>query len=294
MTGGAKAGEPGHRDICSKCDELLSPSARACDVCGTDAGFPNVRYANRQIEVNALQARVAQERIAAEARGAGTELAAFELALTNSVAIMNRRIGQLSQWLNGQGHLWVNYYQQSEVLGRHPDGSNWDEQREAAEAAVSPHFHRELTPAALSLDGVGMSYYGDYSVTLKTLTIEDRASVFEENPFIFNDRHHVIAGKPPPVGYRASWSMRADLSVAKLGNKIESGMDEPAFAALVMGPDRTKADCDFIEVHVYGAISRQGIDRVAGPVPEDRAEKLLWGKIKRSLSQLGVVVEETK
>ncbi len=292
MTGAAKVAG-GQGDPCGKCGAAVPLNQRTCGVCNTDAGFPNVRMASRSTEREALKERVTKARTDAASREASTELAAFERAVSQSNAVMNRRFGSLSSWVNGDNPLFVNFYQQVDILGREPDGSGWDQQRGAAEAAISPFFYNDLNVAALSLDGRGMPYYGEYSVSLLTVTIEDRASVFEENPFIFNERHHVVAGRTPPPGYRAPWSEREILAAAKLQSQITAGMAADQFPSILMGPDRASEDCDFIEVHIFGAVSRQGIEKVVGPLPANKAEKALWRQTKRKLTQAGAEVEES-
>ena len=139
-----------------------------------------------------------------------------------------------------------------------------------------------------------MEYYGPYSIVLLEISIEDRASVFEENPFLFNKRHNVIAGTSPPPGYRAPWRQRADVAVAKLHGKLTAGMTAPDFTNILMEQRRDQADCDFVEVHVFGPINRAGIAKVSGPKPKRPADVVLWNKAKRSLRSLGaVVVEQT-
>jgi hypothetical protein len=244
-------------------------------------------------ERSALEERVASAEAKAAANNAQAELSAFREITARSEAVMNRRLGTLSGWINGDNPNFVNFYQQVEILGRAPNGSGWDDQRGAAEATINPIFYRDLNVAALTLDGEGTTYYGEYSVLLRSVTIEGRSSVFEENPFIFNGRHHVVSGRQPPAGYRAPWNARESLCVAKLGARLTSGMTDADFARLVLGPDRTSDTCDFVEVHIYGPINRMAIARVSGPEPTEQPDRLLWRQVTRRLKELGADVETT-
>lgn len=276
---------------CRKCPAEVPVSQKACQVCGTDAGFPNVRSAELPSEREALDARYDAAVDLARDRGSLTALDAFEMAVGSSNAIMNRWLGTLSSWINGEDPLFHTFHFQVKYLGRKPQNNEWDQQRGAAESAVNPHIFEDLHYAALSLDGLGTTYYGPYSVILKTLTIEDRASVFEQNPFVFLDLHHVVVGQMPPLGFRAPWQERGRLAVAKLGDAIRADTKPEAFSKILMEDRRSEADCDFIEVHIYGPINRAGIDKIVGPMPVRKADRLVWSQTKRKALSLGIAVE---
>jgi hypothetical protein len=159
--------------------------------------------------------------------------------------------------------------------------------RISAENTVSPNFYNELSYGALSLDSFGMEYYGPYCVVLNEQLIAHRASVFEENPFEFNRRHSVISGQMPPAGHRAPWARRDQLAVGKLAAKITSGMRDADFPDVLIEPRRAEADCDFIEVHIYGPIHKAAIKHVTGPVPTMRPDRAIWNQVKRKLKDLG-------
>lgn len=280
-------------DRCCKCGEEVSLNRRYCTVCNTDAGFPNVRVARREREADALTARYSDAVVSAEARGVSAELGAFEAAVGTSKAVMNRSLGALSNWLNGQSGLFLTFHKQVEYLDRDPEKTECDQQREAAEAAINPYYYRDLSFAALTLDGRGMLYYGPYSVTLKSVTIEDRASVFEQNPFYFNRVHHVVAGQAPPSGYRSPWEGRGRLAVAKLQAGIVPGCTAIQFPDILMEPRRSKSDCDFVEVHIFGSVNRLGIERIVGPKPTTRPDRVIWQQMARKAKEYGATVEET-
>ncbi len=287
-------GEASHcpmTDRCTKCDGEVPLDRRECPVCSQPAGFPNVRMAERPNEVAALDRRVAAARASAAIQGLGAELDALARAVTGSKAVMNKRLAALHSWVSDSNPLLNSFYRQVDA-GRQHDRSAWDEQRSAAEAAINPYCYRELVYAALTLDDKGLTYFGEYSVLLKELTIEDRASVFEENPFLFNRRHGVVAGSSPPRGYRGPWNRRADLAIAKLHSKLVHGMSEPEFADLLMERRQSRSG-DFVEVHIYGPVNRLGVEKVTGSKPPRRADRALWSQTARALKDLGAVVEES-
>jgi len=279
--------------LCSKCGGNVSYNQRFCAVCNTDAGFPNVRLAQRAEEVQALNARYSTAYEAAKARGVTAELKLFETAVRQSKAVMSRSLGAICEWLNGASPLFQSFHKQVDSHGRVPNETAWDEQREAAESTINPFCYKELVIAALSLDGIGMRYYGDYYINFKSITIEDRSSVFEKNPFYFNVEHNIISGRSPPFGFRASWNNKEKLAAAKLHPKITAGMTEGDFPEILLEARRTESNCDFVEVHIYGDVNREGIERIIGPRPTTRQDKAIWKQAVRKAKGLGASVEES-
>lgn len=270
----------------------MAIAATRCSVCSFDAGFPNVRYANRPEEREALEKRVEVAEVAAAARGTTRALNGLREALTRTNAVMNRRLTPLQLWVRSNNPIFRNFYNEIEE-GRQAVEDRWNNQRASAENTINPSFYRELSIAALSLDGGGLTYYGPYTVTLRENIVAHKASVFEENPFYFNERHGVISGHEPPVGYRAAWDVRDQLGIAKLHSRVTPEMASDAeFATLIMAPDRDRAECDFIEVHIYAGVHREAIQRVSGPRPEDPVDKVFWDDVAYRLTQIGAEVEE--
>jgi hypothetical protein len=95
-----------------------------------------------------------------------------------------------------------------------------------------------------------------------------------------------------PPGFRALWSDRSRLAMAKLFSKLKSGMVESDFAGVLMEPKGASADCDFIEVHIYGGLHLRLIDRITGPVPTLEEDRHIWKSLKRKLEKRGVSVSE--
>lgn len=281
----------GQSELCSVCGTPVPLTRRACSVCNTDAGFPNVRAAVSPLEADALERRYTDATTSTSARSVSDERIALEAIVKSSKAVMNRRIGPLSNWMNGDSPLFNSFYDQIEHSGRDPDMDNdFDPAREAAESAVNPYCYRNIIFAALTADGNGMSYYGPYSVILKTITIQNRSSIFEQNPFEFFKVHHIVIGQPIPRGYRSSWTERSKLAVAKLHSRLTKGATSAELARLVMEGRGHESNCDFLEVHIYGPVNRAGIESISGPEPQQRADRLVWKQIKRKAAEMGIEV----
>ncbi len=279
-------------DVCGNCGTGVPLSGTRCLACQEPIGFPNVRAAELSSETEALSKRVASARDSASTRGISDELECFEEEVSRSKAVMNRSLGSLSSWVNGDSPLFQSFHQQLDHGGRTPHSSVWDQQRASAESSINPFSFQEINFCALTINDSGMSRYGLYSVILKESMIRNRSSVFEENPFIFNKRHNVVSGTNPPSGYRAVWSNRHSLAVAKCHPSIMSGMNVEDFCDVLMHQVGDGADNDYIEVHIYGPVHKNSIEKVSGPNPVERTERAIWRQAKRSLAKIGVRVEE--
>ena len=136
-------------DNCQKCDAVVPLTLRECPVCNKEAGFPNVKVASCDKEANALTVRYNNALASATARNVIAELGAFEAAVaTSSKAVMNRSLGALSNWLNGDSPMFYSFQHQVRHQGRIPTETEWDQQRGTAEAAINPIYYHDLNYAA--------------------------------------------------------------------------------------------------------------------------------------------------
>ena len=279
---------------CGNCDSEVPPSGTRCPVCQEPVGYPNVRAALLEDEREALAHRVKAAQDSAVARRVVPDLQRFEAEVSQSKAVMSRTLGALSSWVNNESPLFQSFHQQLKHLGRTPSFSVYDQQRASAESTINPFNFQDINFCALTINELGMDRYGPYSVLLSENMIKHRSSVFEENPFIFNDRHNVVSGTNPPKGYRAVWSNRHNLAVAKLFPEINAGMTSAEFASILIKQIGDGAKNDYIEVHVHGPIHRHSISKVSGSEPSNRVDKAVWKQSVKSLRKLGASVEILK
>jgi hypothetical protein len=162
-----------------------------------------------------------------------------------------------------------------------------DRIRGSIDAMMFPHYHEEIRFAALSLDRRGVTSYGAYTVVIDTQKIHLRSTVFEGNSLHFF-RQHVPGWTPPPPGFRAVWEHRAKLTLAKLGARIKPETTTDDFSGLLLHCDGDRDKDDFVEVHIYGPISRRSIESVFGPKPKKKQDKVLFEKLRESLDDINV------
>lgn len=288
-----------------------------CIVCGVGVGYPNVRYAERREETEALNKRLSDARISARAKGTLEELEAFGRAVSDSEAVVSRSSGDLDLMLRGEGNLMQAYHPAVRARLRIPSNNEYDPNRDMIDSRISPLFYDKLHFAALSLDRRGVPYYGDFAITLRSDMINNRATVFEQNPAHIADNHPLASARGLPYGYRATWNNRGKLAMAKLEPKIDENSTTKDFPEILMEQfaspeattfthsdqkdqslseidkeDKSSATTDFVEVHVYGDIHPRAFKHVIANILNDDLEKLIWQRMQMQLDKFGVTYQD--
>lgn len=276
---------------CSECSNPLTLHLRYCPVCQTDCGFPNVRMAETEEEVEALEQRHKDAIISSKARKCEDVLHRFGVQIASSKAIICRDLPLVNSWVSGDNNLYTTYYKQIGSGARMPEDNHYDLARSQVDQAISPHFYQDIVCAVLSLNDRGLDSFGKYHIILEEDVIMNRASVFGENPFVFIRKHRIGIGDSTPPGYRATWKMRAKLAEAKLHSKLDKESKEEDFPKILMCPMKNLKDDDFIEVHIFGSIHRRAIKKIVGPKPK-RLEGALEKSIEKKLSEFGATFEK--
>lgn len=272
---------------CSNCGEPVPFHARSCYACSSDAGFPNVRAAKSRAEREALKKRVYDARVSTRARKCDRMLDEFGRKVDSSCAVICRSLEIIKDLVESENKLYVSFYRQIESGGRLPEDNEFDRGRASIDEALFPLYISDIVFAALSLNQKGVGgKYGRYAVVLREDMIRLRATTFEENPFDFVKKHTIALGSGIPVGYRPTWEERSQLAMAKLHHKITPSTTEDDFAAILLNSK------DFVEVHIFGSISRKAISKVTGPKPRNATEEVLLKSIRTKLKLFGASYEE--
>lgn len=277
---------------CTNCGSVILAHVERCHVCGADVGFPNVRAAEAAGEQAALAVRVNNACSTANARGCSAILDDFGHAVARSRAVLARSLGDLDAFVKSDNLLYISFHSQVRAGSRIPEDNHWDKGRAAAEGTVNPIYSEKINYTALSLDGFGVPWWGEYSIVLKEIHIASRTSVFEENPFLFCERYRVIAGRQAPLGFRATWANRHELAMAKLVDKLDAAVRPDRYASILLSQGTSRADADFIECHTFGPLHRSSIERVIGTRPKKGPDLIIWKSVVAELHKLGAIVEE--
>ena len=278
----------------TECGSQVPDAFRYCPACGNDVGFPNVRLANAHAEVSALQERLEQAEASAAAGGYSDVLNSFGEALLTSKVVVARSLGIILNLIEDENRSYSTYHLELSSQTRYPKDNEFDRVRTQFESALFPNFHKQIRFGALSLDDHWLKSYGLYAMVLKEGMVAHRASVFEENPYVFASRYKILLNSPIPPGYRASWDRRDRLGKAKLYPKLGSDTDLCEFPKILLEDRAGTSESDYIEVHIFGSFNRNSIEKVIGPPPCRKEEKVLWATLKRLISDIGGTVEEIR
>ena len=278
---------------CPKCNEVVPEAQRYCLACGADAGFPNVRLAQRQNELTKLRARLKTARTSANAAEYEPVLNDFGLSVSDSKAVIARSLRVLHDLIESEHRTYSSYHKELNAGTRIAKDDIFDRTRTQFENALFPHFYDDICFAALTLDETWLSWFGDYAMILKDSMIADRTTVFEENPFLFARRLNLPLTATMPPGYRAVWDRRHDIAKAKLYPKLTSSTQKHDYPHILMDTSNSTSDADYIEVHIFGPFTRAAIDMVIGPKPRSREDRIIWRSFKAAAKKAGVAVKET-
>jgi hypothetical protein len=249
-------------EVCTHCTHDVPSPAACCPHCGRPSLFPNVRAAHKQDERKALNRRYKERIKAAQAQNASKNVHSFQEALRRSTIVVARPLKEVDRLATSDKEGYATYYQLQEAEIRFPDGGEWDILRRTADQALFTGYADKLRFAALSLDGIGLSNYGDFSIQLRESMVAHRSSLFSENSTVFCRTRTVEQILTDAVGHRSTWGERIKLCIAKLEKRLNSSTVPEAFPALLLQQGATSADDRFVEVQVYGPLTIRSIDRV--------------------------------
>lgn len=159
-----------------------------------------------------------------------------------------------------RGAKYQNYHFQVEV-GRKRIASELNHGvRLMVNQRIYPAYGLALHYAVLSPDGRGLGNYGEVAVTWDVTPsyLGRRSTLLEENEFAFFERHGLgeLDAVVPP-GFRAAWTDRSMLAVAKLEPELTAATALADLSDMLLAEGTDRRQDRFIEVVVYG---NQGID----------------------------------
>jgi hypothetical protein len=223
-----------------------------------------VRDVGRPEETEVLTERYEEAQEASEERGVQDSVGTFEDRMSETTAVLNMSLDGLYSFIN-DGSLYSTYRLQVEGESRKPAERQNDRDRTAIEGMFFGSYAKEIRYAALSMDGIGLTSYGRYTVILRNVAVEKRATLLEENTYHFANTHNM---NPPdssiPLGYRSVWEDRNELAVAKLACKITEETTTEDHAPLLLFSEGDRGTDEFIEVHLYGAFDVGAVEAVKG------------------------------
>lgn len=279
---------------CRDCKIEFQINLDRCPHCARPGLFPNVRLAEEESERAELLKRYEESYREADTRGALAAVATFEQRVkAEAKAVLARTANELQRLATSDNEVYASFYKLLDAQVRLWEPVKWSVLRGAMDQALFPGFHAEVRFAALSLDHLGLSNYGDCSITLRTELISHRASLFEENSVMFMLRSRRLFEELAalPLGYRATWDERARLCVVKLARLLEPGAPRDAHVSLLLKQGNTTESDQFVEVHVWGPLTAHCFEQVAFKPGTERASRATIRSINlRRLRRIGVKI----
>lgn len=281
---------------CIRCGYSVKESQDRCSSCGTHFQFPNVRAASQIHEQAALNKRYATASANVDKKDSEIR-ESFESAVgQESKAVIATNIHELHRLVDSETQIFATYYDRLKAGIVHPTGDKWHVWRTIAEASLFPGYHETIRFAALSLDGTGLSHYGMCFLTIKTVMIEERASLFVDNNVIHTVFQQAIAMKDAvnlEPGHRAVWEDRHKLCLIKVAPDLDAeSATDPGFPKLILERGDKPEDDRFVEVHIWGPLNINSVERVvigrSNGVPTAAAIE----ELKQLLEPFGLEPEE--
>lgn len=275
---------------CKDCGLPVPLGRSDCPHCGRPSLFPNVQAAELGDEQKTLAARYRAAVDAAESRRCGDVLRLFEKAAGTTRAVIARSALEVERLASSPRQLYGTYYQLVGAELKLPDDDESDALRRVADEKLFPGYKERIRFAALSLDGAGLPGYGECSLVLREDRTAHRSSVFEGNSALLLRKWDYNV----PAGYRSTWGQRALLCVAKLAGRLRPETKEDEFAGILLHTGATRAEDDFVEVHVCGPLSSGSFERVVLTPPKGTSRRQVMSmtrNLRTKLAKVGLDLE---
>jgi hypothetical protein len=242
------------------CHKPMPWELRHCPACGTDNGLPNLRRAKHEQAALTLRYEAAMT----DCKTRGLETTALDFAQKiqqDSHAVINGTASFFYSFFDDDRNLYTTYDLQIAGQMRTAAAYEDDIRRREVGSKVFGAYAKEIRYAALTLTGRGLTSYGGCSMVLNADICGNLASLTEENTYELVGHHP--AGIPD--GFRAVWTERHKLSLAKLAPKLTAATTPGHYAALLFFSEGRRATDQFIEVHLYGPFSCNSIKSASIP-----------------------------
>lgn len=277
---------------CRGCRQDYLRGAERCPHCGRPGLFPNVQAAEDPEERRALDLPFQEARAEARRCGALGVLGRYQKAVERSEAVISRPLPEVQRLANSDNDLYASYYGLVDAGVRVPAGDEWNQIRAIADDALFPGYKQHIRMAALSLDGRGLPNYGACTLVLREEMIAHRASVFEGNTVLWLRKLGGALWDPDslPSGYRATWEDRGKLAAVKAVGLVGSATSPAEFAGILLRRGATSAQDEYVEVHIWGPLTRRSAREVTLSGLRARTGQAVARSLREKLVDAGVRV----
>lgn len=239
---------------CNECNLKLDNIYKECPSCGAFINFPNVLAVIHDDSEEKLEERYL--------KFSNSDNKHFKNKVNDeSYVVMNVDLDFLYSFVC-HDEQYKTYYNQVKDKDRTRMSFNHERKRSIVDTSLFVSYKDNIIFAALSLEkSNGLVSYGNYSIFLKNKSVKNRTTFLEENSYNFAEKYSTeLVLNGVPKGYRALWEHRAMLSIAKLGQDINSQTKEESFPDILLYSDGDRSKDEYIEAHIYGPISISSVN----------------------------------
>lgn len=276
---------------CKDCGHEMPISRTNCPHCARPQYFPNVDLATTALELEKLEKSNKAAHDAAKNSGCTAEATNFESCCKRTAAVFACKVQKLYREVASGTDIYETYSDLEKLrLTATPAGRfDWARLRPQAEIELlgSPEHLDKIHYACLTLDGDGLTQYGDCFVQLAEPMIAHRASCFAGNTaIVFAQQHNFVSI------LRSSWADRHRICLASFQALLASGMTESQFPTVLVASGAKPEDDRFIEVHIFGAMTARTFEsvRIHSSDKLSSQEKVLLAAATEKLESVGVTV----
>ena len=142
-----------------------------------------------------------------------------------------------------------------------------DKRRRIVDTAFYAGYGADMNFAALSLDGYGVTAWGEIHLELDQRAIGYRSTVLEENSFSYVEKKalasRILRKEHAPIeGGLATWDQRGILVACKLAPALNRRARTTEISSLLIQNTQEKKAADFLEVHIFGPYNHQAVTAV--------------------------------
>jgi hypothetical protein len=189
-----------------------------------------------------------------ERRGCSDNVSKFRDACGESIAVFACTLQKLHRETTTGTQLFETFHDLERLRLRASSSQkfDWSKLRPQAEIELfGCHEHLDkIHYACLSLDGNGLSSYGDCVVCLSDGMVAHRASCFEGNTAVIYAQQRSFSNS-----MRSTWGNRHIMCMAAMANDVQVGTCEVEFPEILLKVGSEPQYDRFIEVHVFGPMT---------------------------------------
>ncbi len=272
---------------CPRCKAPQITYVEQCSSCGASLGAPNVRLANTEEELQALEQKFSDCEEVAKRNSITEELYSLIVEVSkNSKVIISLPAPIALNLVNDPNMLFKNYETLVGTNSREPASFANDTHRKIVSGSLFGSFAEKIIYGALSLSNIGLKTYGDVYCTLKEISVNERTSFLITNSYEFLEQ---FGETGLPKGFRADWKNRGKLVAVKFleNDNLKKKQKTEDWAQILLFSDGVHREKDeFIEAHIFGKLNIYSVDKMLAAEPIDKKERALIDTIIETFKHL--------